>query len=246
LGGLTTAFTGLLSLETGVGLAVLVKGLDNSIAGCWQVYSNQDVPTLTARLFGDKVDTALDWATLLAGNPFSGPAAGIGKLATEFGSIANAIAVDAAWAYKGLQAAGAVLATGGKAAGKGHPPVGKQSAPGGDTGGTDAKPVHEPEPVADGTTEMKVQDSPAPHPGPVGPVLKPNEMIKAAAAKLGYNRRIPPQKAPFRSHGEPVFSNGKRYITPDVDQHSGGVWKMYSQKGDRLGTYDGELNRIGD
>ena len=35
-----------------------------------------------------------------------------------------------------------------------------------------------------------------------------------AASNLGFDRRIPPQKAPFNSHGQPVFYDGKNYITP--------------------------------
>ncbi|MBJ4953946.1 hypothetical protein JGF37_03310 [Salmonella enterica subsp. enterica serovar Goldcoast] len=40
-----------------------------------------------------------------------------------------------------------------------------------------------------------------------------------AAQNLGFDRRIPPQKAPFNSHGQPVYSDGKNYITPDIDSH---------------------------
>lgn len=67
-----------------------------------------------------------------------------------------------------------------------------------------------------------------------------------AAARLGYVRRIPPQKAPFNSHGQEVYSDGVALITPDVDSHIGGVWKKFDAKGRRLGTYDEQLNRIGD
>lgn len=35
-----------------------------------------------------------------------------------------------------------------------------------------------------------------------------------AAGKLGFDRKIPAQKAPFNSHGQPVFYDGKNYITP--------------------------------
>jgi Pretoxin HINT domain/Novel toxin 21 len=68
---------------------------------------------------------------------------------------------------------------------------------------------------------------------------------REAAAKLGFDRRIPPQRAPFNSHGQDVFFDGKRYITPDVDQHSGGTWKMFDRRGRRIGTFDENLNRIG-
>lgn len=30
----------------------------------------------------------------------------------------------------------------------------------------------------------------------------------------------------FKCHGQPVFANGKNFISPDVDQHNGGYWKM--------------------
>ncbi|MGN3395969.1 toxin C-terminal domain-containing protein [Enterococcus gallinarum] len=58
-----------------------------------------------------------------------------------------------------------------------------------------------------------------------------------------------------RSHGQPVFKNTKRkpkYITPDVDSHNGGTWKGadnvkdLGSKDTRSGTYDEDLNRIGD
>ncbi len=69
----------------------------------------------------------------------------------------------------------------------------------------------------------------------------PAERAKA----LGYDRRVPPQKAPFNSHGQQVFTNGKTYITPDVDAHNvTDGWKMFDRRGNRLGTYDGDLNRI--
>ncbi|WP_213202165.1 toxin C-terminal domain-containing protein [Erwinia rhapontici] len=74
--------------------------------------------------------------------------------------------------------------------------------------------------------------------------LKGKEAQKAAN-DLGYGQRIPPQKAPFNSHDQPVFSNGKNYITPDVDSHNvTNGWKMFDRKGDRIGTYDGELNKV--
>jgi len=69
--------------------------------------------------------------------------------------------------------------------------------------------------------------------------------LKEAASRLGYDRRIPPQKAPFDSHGQPVFSNGKEFISPDVDGHNvSDGWKVFNRKGQRIGTYDKDLNRI--
>lgn len=68
-----------------------------------------------------------------------------------------------------------------------------------------------------------------------------------AASNLGFDRRIPPQKAPFNSHGQPVFYDGKNYITPDIDSHNvTNGWKMFNSKGKRIGTYDSGLNRIKD
>ena len=54
------------------------------------------------------------------------------------------------------------------------------------------------------------------------------------------------------SHGIPVYTNGKNYITPDVDGHNGGIWKMgksvkaLQNKHTRMGTYNAILKRIGD
>ncbi|HHR4183516.1 TPA: toxin C-terminal domain-containing protein [Salmonella enterica] len=68
-----------------------------------------------------------------------------------------------------------------------------------------------------------------------------------AAKNLGFDRRIPPQKAPFNSHGQPVYSDGKNYITLDIDSHNvTNGWKMFDRKGNRIGTYDSNLNRIKD
>ncbi|MCL9666945.1 VENN motif pre-toxin domain-containing protein [Rosenbergiella epipactidis] len=65
------------------------------------------------------------------------------------------------------------------------------------------------------------------------------------AKNLGFDRRIPPQKAPFNSYGQPVFFNGKNYITPDIDSHNvTNGWKLFNRKGERVGTYDSNLNKI--
>ena len=68
------------------------------------------------------------------------------------------------------------------------------------------------------------------------------------AEKLGY------KKTKYFSHGQPVYYNSKNktYITPDVDGHNGGVWKMgksveaLKSKSTRMGTYNENLVRIGD
>jgi hypothetical protein len=57
-----------------------------------------------------------------------------------------------------------------------------------------------------------------------------------------------------RSHGQKIYYNKKTnmYISRDVDSHNGGIWKGAKSAKDlqskktRLGTYDGDLNRIGD
>ena len=76
-----------------------------------------------------------------------------------------------------------------------------------------------------------------------------------AAKKLGY------EKTNYRAkNGEPIYYNKKTktYISQDIGSadgsgpHNGGVWKMgkspqeLNSKSTRLGTYDGNLNRIGD
>ena len=67
-----------------------------------------------------------------------------------------------------------------------------------------------------------------------------------AAKRVGF------RQTNFKSHGQPVFTDGKRFITPDVDGHSGGVWKVaqtvkdLGSKKTRSGTLDECLKRIGD
>ncbi|MBC7541575.1 MAG: hypothetical protein H7338_02470 [Candidatus Sericytochromatia bacterium] len=57
------------------------------------------------------------------------------------------------------------------------------------------------------------------------------------------------QTTNYASHGQPVFRNGNRFITPDVDSHRGGAWKMaepvlaLGSKSTRLGTDHAALNR---
>ncbi|SFC82475.1 RHS repeat-associated core domain-containing protein [Streptomyces aidingensis] len=73
----------------------------------------------------------------------------------------------------------------------------------------------------------------------------PQQSTADRARELGYPRRIPPQRAPFDSHGQPVFTNGKRYITPDIDGHNvSNGWKVFDRKGRRIGTYDANLNYV--
>jgi hypothetical protein len=68
----------------------------------------------------------------------------------------------------------------------------------------------------------------------------------ALAERLGFER------TGFRSHGQAVFERDGLFITPDIDSHGGGVWKMadsvrnLGSKRTRMGTYDANLERIGD
>jgi hypothetical protein len=88
------------------------------------------------------------------------------------------------------------------------------------------------------------------HPDAVSERSKANQELYAATSRdrataLGYDTRIPAQKAPFDSHGQEVFTNGKNYITPDVDGHNViDGWKMFNRRGTRIGTYDSELNYV--
>jgi RHS repeat-associated protein len=72
-----------------------------------------------------------------------------------------------------------------------------------------------------------------------------NTQTPAEAAKhLGFTRVV--RNPPFNAHGQKVFTDGSgRYITRDADSHRGGVWKMFNRSGERLGTYDANLKRIG-
>ncbi|MCK5685512.1 toxin C-terminal domain-containing protein, partial [bacterium] len=77
--------------------------------------------------------------------------------------------------------------------------------------------------------------------------LVTNAQANAAAEKLKYTR--------FRGAGysmnKPIYSNGKRFITPDRTNHKGGIWKIaykakdFFKKGARIGTTDANLNIIG-
>lgn len=67
--------------------------------------------------------------------------------------------------------------------------------------------------------------------------------------------KVPPEgfrKIRETCHGQAIYTDGKRYVTPDVDQHNGGWWKMAASpkrlmsKSTRKGTFDENLNPIGD
>lgn len=40
------------------------------------------------------------------------------------------------------------------------------------------------------------------------------------------------------------FTDGKKWISPDIDGHNGGVWKEFNLKGERIATLDKFLNKI--
>ncbi|MCX4452873.1 toxin C-terminal domain-containing protein [Streptomyces sp. NBC_01728] len=65
------------------------------------------------------------------------------------------------------------------------------------------------------------------------------------AGELGYHTAIKANRAPFHSHGQDVYFNGKNYITRDVDGHNvTDGWKMFNRQGRRIGTYDPDLNYL--
>ena len=78
------------------------------------------------------------------------------------------------------------------------------------------------------------------------PPVSKNQWFSDAAKNLGFT------KTNYKSHGQPVYKKGNQYITPDVDSHNGGAWKMagsvkdLGSKKTRTGTFDINLNKIGD
>ena len=82
---------------------------------------------------------------------------------------------------------------------------------------------------------------------PSTPIYEDDSEAYAAAKELGY-RKI---KERTRNDAA-IFKKGKSYISRDVDSHNGGAWKEASspkklnRKETRNGTFDKNLNRIGD
>ncbi|WP_261737331.1 toxin C-terminal domain-containing protein, partial [Pseudomonas iridis] len=81
----------------------------------------------------------------------------------------------------------------------------------------------------------------------IEPVYKTNAEAQQAAKKLGF------EKINETIHGgQAIFKKGNYYITRDIAGHVGGAWKMadsvksLGSKKTRSGTYDINLNRIGD
>jgi RHS repeat-associated protein len=75
-----------------------------------------------------------------------------------------------------------------------------------------------------------------------------NRLTTAQATQMA--ERVGYRPTSYFSKGERVFTNGNNFITQDTTAHSGGLWKMASSPqgfgpGDRLGTYDYNLDRIG-
>jgi len=79
-----------------------------------------------------------------------------------------------------------------------------------------------------------------------GAFFKTTKEAVEAAKRLGFER------INATSKGQAVFTNGKMFITRDVDGHTGGAWKVarsvedLASKATRSGTYDENLIRIGD
>lgn len=80
------------------------------------------------------------------------------------------------------------------------------------------------------------------------PPVYPNDKAAGKAAEaMGY------KKTNYRTrNGAAVYKKGNSYISRDVDGHNGGAWKEASSvdklnsKSTRNGTYDINMNRIGD
>jgi uncharacterized protein RhaS with RHS repeats len=79
------------------------------------------------------------------------------------------------------------------------------------------------------------------------PVYKTTKEAKVAAEAIGF------KLIKETVHGgQAVFKRGNRFITRDMDGHNGGAWKMadsvknLGSKETRTGTFDINLNRIGD
>lgn len=74
-----------------------------------------------------------------------------------------------------------------------------------------------------------------------GPFFKDTAQATEAATKVGY------KKISETIHGQAIYKKGRMYITPDVDSHHGGAWKMADSiknlgaKATRTGTFDVNL-----
>jgi len=70
-----------------------------------------------------------------------------------------------------------------------------------------------------------------------------NSQARAEASNNGWTEA---RGSPVRdSHGQRVFTDGNNYYSADVDSHSGGTWKKFDRRGNRLSTLDRTLEVIG-
>jgi filamentous hemagglutinin len=76
-------------------------------------------------------------------------------------------------------------------------------------------------------------------------VFKTTKEATAAAEALGFKR------ISETVNDQAIYSNGKSYITRDIDGHNGGAWKMadsvnnLGSRNTRDGTFSADLTRIG-
>lgn len=68
-----------------------------------------------------------------------------------------------------------------------------------------------------------------------------NKKAREQALKWGYKET---KEGKFNSKGRPKFIKGNSIITPDIDNHGGGVWKEFNRKNKRIGTLDKDGNKI--
>jgi RHS repeat-associated protein len=79
----------------------------------------------------------------------------------------------------------------------------------------------------------------------MGVIFKTTKEAAAAAEKLGF------RKINETIKGQAIFTDGKLFITRDIDSHNGGAWKMadsvanLGSRQTRMGTFDAQLNKIG-
>jgi hypothetical protein len=75
-----------------------------------------------------------------------------------------------------------------------------------------------------------------------GEILMMARKRQQEAYDLGYTKYV--KDPPFDSHGEPVYTNGKNYITPDNTGHkTTNGWKMFDRHGERIATYNSDLSK---
>jgi RHS repeat-associated protein len=66
-----------------------------------------------------------------------------------------------------------------------------------------------------------------------------NKIAREKAEGLGFKEA---KGGPFNSRNQLTFKSGNRWITPDIDGHTGyQTWKVFDSSGNRLGTYNTDL-----